>query len=303
MSSTARPSGTTRRPRSRRKPSWLLLLPALAFYLTIVIYPAFRDVGEAFTDWNGIDPGRNFVGLDNFRALFDDPILRKAIWNTAIIAIVVTIFQNGIGLLLALALHRGIKSRSALRSILFLPVVVNPIVIAYTWQFIYVTGGPIDNGLGFLHLDGLQQNWLGDPSIVLWAVLVPMVWQYIGYSMVIFLAGLEGIPTEMNEASELDGAGSFQRFRYITWPLLAPALTINAVLTMIGGLNAFTVIFALTGGGPGNATQTVTTTIFQEAFTFGHYGYGTAMACALSIVISIVALSQVTFLRNREHVA
>ena len=303
MSSTAPPSEPTRRARSKRKPSWLLLLPALGFYLTIVIYPAFRDIGEAFTDWNGIDPGRNFVGLDNFRALFHDPILRKAIWNTAIIAIVVTVFQNGIGLLLALALHRGIKSRSALRSILFLPVVVNPIVIAYTWQFIYVTGGPIDNGLGFLHLDGLQQNWLGDPSIVLWAVLVPMVWQYIGYSMVIFLAGLEGIPTEINEASELDGAGSFQRFRYVTWPLLAPALTINAVLTMIGGLNAFTVIFALTGGGPGNATQTVTTTIFQEAFTFGHYGYGTAMACALSIVISIVALSQVTFLRNREHVA
>lgn len=275
----------------------------MAFYLAIVLYPAFRDIGEAFTDWNGIDPGRNFVGLENFRALFHDPILRKAIWNTAIIAIVVTVFQNGIGLLLALALHRGIKSRSALRSILFLPVVVNPIVIAYTWQFIYVTGGPIDNALGSLHLNGLQQNWLGDPSIVLWAVLVPMVWQYIGYSMVIFLAGLEGIPTEINEASELDGAGSFRRFRYITWPLLAPALTINAVLTMIGGLNAFTVIFALTGGGPGNATQTVTTTIFQEAFTFSHYGYGTAMACALSIVISIVALSQVTFLRNREHVA
>ena len=289
--------------KARHRPSWLLLLPALGFYLVVVIYPAARDVVEAFTDWNGVDADRHFVGLDNFRALLDDPILRGAAWNTAIIALVVTVFQNGVGLLLALALHRGIKSRGVLRAILFLPVLVNPIVIAYVWQFIYVTGGPIDSTLGSLHLDGFRQNWLGDPNIVLAAVLVPMVWQYIGYSMVIFLAGLEGIPKEINEASALDGANGFRRFRHITWPLLAPALTINAVLTMIGGLNAFTVIFALTGGGPGNATQTVTTALFQEAFTFGNYGYGTAIACALSIVIVIVAFAQVGFLRRREFVA
>jgi raffinose/stachyose/melibiose transport system permease protein len=297
--------GARRRSRRRNalRPTWLLLLPALAFYVGIVIYPALRDVFEAFTDWNGIDPVQHFVGLDNFRKLADDPILHTAVRNTIIIAVVVTVMQNGLGLLAALALHNGIKSRGLLRAMLFLPVVVNPIVVAYTWQFIYVTGGPIDKVLGLLQLDSLQQNWLGDPSIVLAAALVPMVWQYIGYSMVIFLAGLEGIPPDIIEASQLDGAGSLTRFRYITWPLLAPALTINAVLTMIGGLNAFTVIFALTGGGPGNATQTVTTVLYQEAFNFGHYGYGTAMACGLSLVVAIVAFGQVKFLRGREFVA
>jgi raffinose/stachyose/melibiose transport system permease protein len=285
------------------RPPWILLLPAAAFYLAIVIYPATRDVGEAFTDWNGIASAQHFIGLANFRALWHDPNLRAAFWNTIEIAIVVTVMQNGIGLLAALGLHRGVKSRAVLRAVLFLPAVVNPVVIAYTWQFIYVTGGPLDNGLHFLHLDFVMQNWLGDPNIVLPAVLVPMVWQNIGYSMVIFLAGLEGIPAEIIEASELDGARRFRRFRHITWPLLAPALTVNAVLTMIGGLNAFTVIFALTGGGPGNSSQTVTTLVYQNAFTFNRFGYGTAMALALSIVIALIAFAQVKFLRNREFVA
>lgn len=286
-----------------QQPPWILILPGLAFFIAVVIYPAARSVVESFTDWNGINPTKHFLGFDNFRELRHDSVLRLAFWNTLKIAIVITIVQNVIGLVFALALHKRLKSRGALRALLFLPVVVNPIVIAYTWQYIYSNGGPLDTTLHHLHMDTLQRNWLGDPKIVLWAVIVPMIWQHVGYSMVIFLAGLQGVPDELIEASELDGAGRFKRFRYITWPLLAPALTIATVLTMIGGLNAFTTIFALTGGGPGDSSQTVTTLLYQEGFTYNRYGYGTAMALILSLVITVIVLVQVTLLRRREYVA
>jgi raffinose/stachyose/melibiose transport system permease protein len=274
----------------------------VAVYLVVVIYPAARDGVEAFTNWSGIGSSQKFVGLTNFRNIIHDAVLKSAVWHTVVIAVAVTIVQNGLGLLAALALHRRLKTRLILRALLFLPVVVNPIVVAYSWQFIYTSGGPLDSILHSLHLDSWRLDWIGDPRIVLPAVLVPMIWQYIGYSMVIFLAGLEGIPAEVVEASALDGANARQRFRYVTWPLLAPALTINAALTMIGGLNAFTVIYAMTDGGPGNATQTVSTLLVQDAFSYGEYGYGTAIALCLSILVTVVAFAQLKVLRRRELV-
>lgn len=299
------PARSRRRTQAKglSRPSWLLVVPAATVYALIVLYPSLRDFVEAFTNWNGIDRTHTFVGLDNFRALRDDPRLGPALWNTAIIAVVVTIFQNGLGLLAALAINSRLKTRASLRVLLFLPVVVNPIVVAYIWQFMYATGGPVDEALRVTHLEALRQNWLGDPSIALGAALAPMVWQFVGFSMVIFLAGLQGIPKEVVEASELDGAGGLRQFRHITWPLLAPALTINAVLTVIGGLNAFAVIYALTGGGPGTATETVTTVLFREAFFYGRYGYGTAMALALSIGVALVVYVQLKVLRGREFAA
>ena len=298
----SRVSKVRRRPRGSKalRPPWFLLFPAAVFYFGIILYPAGRDIYESFTNWNGISPTQHFVGFTNFVDLYRDPVIRTAVVNTVVIAVVVTVMQNGLGLLAALALHRKLKTRGVLRAIIFLPAIVNPVVIAYTWQFIYASGGPLDSTLHFLHVGFLTQDWLGNPHEALAFALVPMVWQNIGYSMIIFLAGLEGIPPSVMEAASLDGAGGGKRFWHITWPLLAPALTINAVLTVIGGLNAFTMIFALTGGGPGNATQTVTTLLFQDAFTFGRYGYGTAMACALSIVVAAVAFAQVRFLRGRE---
>jgi raffinose/stachyose/melibiose transport system permease protein len=279
------------------------VLPALLAYLVIVIYPTLRDGVEAFTNWSGIGFAQKFIGFTNFVTIWHDSELRSALWHTAVIAVVVTVVQNGVGLLVALALHQRLKTRLVLRALFFLPVVFNPIVIAYTWQFIYDNGGSLDTALQTFGLGSLQRDWLGSPNLALWSVLVAMIWQYVGYSMVIFLAGLEGIPKEVNEAALLDGAGSVPRFRYVTWPLLAPALTINAALTMIGGLNAFTVVFAMTGGGPGNATQTVTTVLFQDAFTFGRYGYGTAIALCLSVLVTVVALVQLKVLRRRELVA
>jgi raffinose/stachyose/melibiose transport system permease protein len=298
-----RRSGLLGRSRYGPRRLWLLVLPAAVFYLIVVIYPALRGAVEAFTNWNGILPAQRFIGFGNFTAMLHDPNVLISLRNIALIAVVVTIVQNGFGLLAALALHRKLKTRLILRAVLFAPVLINPLVMAYVWQYIFVYGGPLDQLLHAVHLSSLEINWLGSPTSALPVVLVPLCWQYIGYSMVIFLAGLEGVPENLIEAADLDGASGFQRFRYVTWPLLAPALTINAALTVIGGLNSFTVIYAITGGGPGNATDTITTLMFQDAFQFDRYGYGTAMALLLSVIVSVVAFVQLKVLRRRELVA
>ena len=199
-------------------------------------------------------------------------------------------------------MHTGIKSRNALRVLFFAPAVLSPVVIAFLWK--YMLNPQPDAGLnamlGFLGLDFLQQNWLGDPSVALWAVGLTVVWQFAGFSMVIFLAALQGIPRELEEAAAIDGAGRFQRFRRIVLPLIAPAMTINLTLSTIGGLKLFDQVFAITNGGPGYSTETLSTLIYKQAFVFGAYGYSTAVALVLTLLVAGLALLQVRYLQGRE---
>jgi raffinose/stachyose/melibiose transport system permease protein len=295
---------STRRPGRRRRfsvttPSWLFAAPALLVYALVVLYPAISGVFYAFTDWSGIGEDMSFVGLANFRTLLGDEQAMGSIGNTLLLTLAVVAVQNGIGLLLALGVHAKLKSRALLRVIFFAPVVVSPVMVAFLWKYIY---NP-DPSAGLNGLLGLDVNWLGDPSVALWSVAGMVVWQYAGYSMVIFLAGLEGVPKELHEAAMIDGAGTVQRFRYVTWPLLAPALTINMMLSTIGGLKLFDQIFATTNGGPGYATETLSTVLYKQAFVFGKFGYSTAIALVLALFVAAVSLVQVYYLRNREVTA
>jgi raffinose/stachyose/melibiose transport system permease protein len=295
---------STRRPGRRRRfsvttPSWLFAAPALLVYALVVLYPAISGVFYAFTDWSGIGEDMSFVGLANFRTLLGDEQAMGSIGNTLLLTLAIVAVQNGIGLLLALGVHAKLKSRALLRVIFFAPVVVSPVMVAFLWKYIY---NP-DPSAGLNGLLGLDVNWLGDPSVALWSVAGMVVWQYAGYSMVIFLAGLEGVPKELHEAAMIDGAGTVQRFRYVTWPLLAPALTINMMLSTIGGLKLFDQIFATTNGGPGYATETLSTVLYKQAFVFGKFGYSTAIALVLALFVAAVSLVQVYYLRNREVTA
>jgi raffinose/stachyose/melibiose transport system permease protein len=302
---TAKPRpAATRRPGRRRgfsitTPSWLFAAPALLVYALVVLYPAVSGVFYAFTDWSGIGEDMSFVGLANFRTLLDDEQAMGSIGNTLLLTLAIVAVQNGIGLLLALGVHAKLRSRALLRVIFFAPVVVSPVMVAFLWKYIY---NP-DPSAGLNGLLGLDVNWLGDPSVALWSVAGMVVWQYAGYSMVIFLAGLEGVPKELHEAAMIDGAGTFQRFRYVTWPLLAPALTINMMLSTIGGLKLFDQIFATTNGGPGYATETLSTVLYKQAFVFGKFGYSTAIALVLALFVAAVSLVQVYYLRSREVTA
>ncbi len=175
-------------------------------------------------------------------------------------------------------------------------------VIAFLWKYLF--NPDPDSGinalLGLVGLGFLQQDWLGNPSLALWSVGFTVVWQYAGYSMVIFLAGLQGVPRELEEAAAIDGAGRWMRFRNVILPLIAPAVTINLMLSTIGGLKLFDQVFAITNGGPGYSTETLSTLIYKQAFVFGSYGYSTAVALVLAILVAAVSLVQLKYLRSRE---
>jgi raffinose/stachyose/melibiose transport system permease protein len=284
-----------------RSSTWWFALPALAVYAFVVLVPTVRGSFYSFTDWDGLSPVQHWVGLDNFRAILDDGAAREAIKNTVLIAVAITIVQNAVGLLLALGLNTQIRSRNVLRVVLFAPAVMTPVVVAFLWQYMYSPQGAVNRAFGAVGLHGLQKEWLGDPSLALWCVAAVIVWQFAGYSMVIFLAGLQSIPTEVIEAAAVDGAGHFRRFWYVTRPMLAPALTVNLMLSIIGGLKLFDQVWVLTNGGPGTSTETLSTLIYKNAFQFGEFAYSAALALVLTVFVAVVSGAQYRILRRQEY--
>ncbi|MFD3843769.1 carbohydrate ABC transporter permease [Streptomyces sp. NPDC058642] len=275
----------------------------MVLFAFVVLVPSARGVYYAFTDWDGLDPSFSFIGLDNFTALASDDNAVQAIGHTLLIAAAITVIQNLIGLLLALGVNSAIKSRNLLRVFLFAPAVITPIVTAYLWRNLLGPDGAVNRLLGGVGLDSWQRDWLGNPDLALWAVVGVIVWQFSGYSMVIFLAGLQSVPAEIHEAASIDGAGSVRRFWSVTRPLLAPALTINLMLSVIGGLKLFDQVYALTGGGPGHATDTISTLIYKDAFTLGEFGYSIALAVVLTVLVAVISAGQYFMLARNERAA
>lgn len=286
---TARSRGGIHRGNSRL---WLFLVPAGAFYLFVVLWPSIQGAGFAFTDWDGLSPDRSFVGFDNFVRLAQDPKAAGAIGRTLLIAFTIMIVQNAIGLLLALGVNSRIKSRNVLRVALFAPAIITPVATAYLWQNLYAPDGAINSLLRTLGLGGLAQNWLGDSDVAIWSICLVVIWQFAGYSMVIFLANMQGISTEVIEASYVDGAGPFRRFWSIIRPELAPSITINLMLSIIGGLKLFDQVWVMTGGGPGGSTETMSTLLYKNAFQFGDFAYGIAIALVLTILVAALSGGQ-----------
>jgi raffinose/stachyose/melibiose transport system permease protein len=292
--------------RSRRRrttPPWWFTVPALALFTFVVLVPSARGMYYAVTDWDGLDPNFSFIGLRNFTDMLHDPDALQAVWHTLVIAVAITVIQNGIGLLLALGVNSMIKTRNFLRVLLFAPAVVTPIVTAYLWRNLLGPDGAVNSFLGAVGLGSWRQDWLGDPQLALWMIVLVIVWQFAGYSMVIFLAGLQSIPREIYEAAAIDGTGSLRRFWSVVRPLLAPAITINLMLSIIGGIKLFDQVYALTGGGPGHATDTISTLIYKDAFTLGEFGYSIALAVVLTVIVAIASAGQYAVLSRNERAA
>lgn len=292
-----------RHPVSRRahyKLAWFLL-PALAFYSFVVIYPSLRGAALSFTDWDGLSRDINFIGLDQYRRILRDSAALAGIRNTLVLAIAYTIFQNGIGLVLAKGLQSKLKSRNILRVIVFSPVVVMPVAVAYLWQFILAPSGALNAILGGVGLEGAVLDWLGSPDVVLWSIVAVLVWMYSGIAMAIFLAGLESIPPELFDAAAMDGASVWQRFRLVELPLLLPAITINSLLSLIGGLKVFDQIIIMTFGGPGSASETMSTLIYKNAFLFSDYGYSVALAVVLSLFAGVLSVLWYRYLNRKDR--
>ncbi|MCI0157552.1 sugar ABC transporter permease [Leifsonia shinshuensis] len=277
--------------------SWWWALPALVLMLIVIYATTIAGGFFAFTNWSGLG-AFDFVGLQNFVKIFQTPELIGSLWNTLILAFGFLVFTNIFGLLFALALNRTLKSRYVLRTLIFMPVVVSPIAVSYIWKFIFDYNGPLNQAMTAVGLP--KQNWLASPALAIWCVLIVMVWQNIGFVMVIYLAGLATVPIEMEEAAALDGASTFKRFRYVVLPQIQPSVAIATTLTLIQGLRVFDQVVALTGGGPAGATQTLALEVYQTAFTYQQFGFGAALALILSLLILVFSLAQQYATRDRS---
>jgi raffinose/stachyose/melibiose transport system permease protein len=283
---------TTRRRRQLRSVPFYFVIPAAVLYAFVVLWPSIQGVGFAFTDWDGLSPHKDFVGLRQFGKVFQDQAALSALGHSLELAVGITVVQNLIGLLLALGVNSRIKSRNVLRVFLFAPAVITPVAAAFIWQYMFTPEGIVNQLLGMLGLEKAQQNWFGDPHVALISIAIIVVWEYAGYSMVIFLAGLQGVPEESIEASLVDGAGPFRRFWYVVRPELAPAMTINLMLSVIASLKLFDQVQVTTGGGPGHATETLSTLIYKNVFQFSQFGYGIALALILTVCVAIISVFQ-----------
>ncbi len=284
--------------RALQVPWWFVAVP-LGLYVAVVIYPSLAGALYAFTDWSGIGAFR-WIGLANFRAVMIDDEATSSLGNTVVLALSTTLIQNLVGLSLALALNRRTRLNSVLRPLFLAPALLAPVVVGVIWQYVYAPEGALNAILSLLHLDGLRRPWLGLADTAIWSVAITVVWQFVGITMVIYIAGLQAIAPELHEAAAIDGSGALRRFRDITLPLLAPAITVNVLLPFIGGLKLFDQILVMTAGGPGYATQTVALMIYRQAFTFGAFAYSTALAVVLTVLVAVAAMIQLAVLRRRE---
>lgn len=283
---------------ARRRANWLYV-PALAVFALFTVYPLVNGFVLSLTNWNGYSPGRSFIGLDNYVRMLGDPIVGTALGNTFIYGIGSTVLQQIMGLALALALDRAIRGRSIARAIIYLPVLVSPVVMGtmYYLLFSYRYGGLNDIVVA---LGGERVAWLSDAGTAITIIVIVNSLQFVGISMVIYLAGLQSIPTVYYEASRVDGASAWQQFVGITVPLLQPAFATSIVLNLIGGLKLFDVIRVMTAGGPGYSTESMSTLISRFYFDNQSAGYASAVGVVLFLIIAVFTLGLNTLFNRRR---
>jgi len=279
--------------------TYRLVLPALILYCLFFIFPTLTGFYYSFTDWSPSRDIITFTGFANFKYIFKDEVMLLAIKNTIIYAVIVVVFKNLFGLLLAVALNTAIKSRNILRAVFFIPSIISTIVIGLVFIPILQPEGLLNRFLSMVGLESLTQYWLSDTKIVIFTIAAVSIWQWAGYHMIIYLAGLQSISADYYEAAKIDGANVIKRFRHITIPLLASSININIILSLIGGLRVFSEVYALTNGGPGNSSQVLSTYILV-LFGEGRWGLGTALNTVLFLFVAIVAIPLLHKMRKQE---
>lgn len=280
---------------------FLWVLPALVLYVIFKLVPMIGGVGLSLVRWNGIDPPQ-FIGLQNFERMFQDEILGIALWNNTQYALGTVVIKNALGLFLALLINQSLRGRGIYRTTLFMPVVMSFVVVGILWAWLYNNQfGLINNLLRSVGLGLIAPDWLGDPGSAMASLIIVDVWKWYGFHMVIYLAGLQTIPTELHDAGLVDGAGRWRRFWHITLPLLRPVVIVNVTLSLMGALNVFEIPYIMTEGGPANATNVLALHIYIQSFKFYRMGYGAALSYALFVLVSIVALIQIKLMTRRDH--
>ena len=268
--------------------AFLFIAPAFILFTVFLIVPTVSSFYYSFTSWDGINPNIKFIGFDNYKEIFTSARFGNALKNTALLTVVISICENALALGLALLVDNVIKGKNLFRAIFYLPVILSGIVSGFIWKIMYSYNfGPVNKVLDMIGLGALKQDWLGNADIAIWAVAVVMIWKGAGYYMIIYLAALQGVPQDVQEAATIDGASALQRFRFIT-------------LSLINGLKVFDQIAVMTDGGPGFATETIVYLLYKSGFGEGRQGYGTAVGVVLLVIILVLNNIQSAILRKRE---
>ncbi|MDR2192419.1 MAG: sugar ABC transporter permease [Endomicrobium sp.] len=275
--------------------NFCFIIPALVLFLIFSLYPILRTFQLSFFQWNGIDKDMLWVGFAQYKhILFNNPAFWKSMLNAGYITILALTLQNGLALLLALLVNKNIKGENIYRTIFFLPPVLSGVVVGLIWKFVYDGNFGILNywltSLGFTNFADFA--WLSEIKTALSSVAVVHMWKGFGYGFIILLAGLQTIPVDLYEAAEVDGADAWQQFKNITFPLLIPIITIVMILTILGSMQVFDLIYSMTRGGPAGHTHVPITKIY-EYMSNGEFGYSTAMAVIFGIVLLVVSFAQI----------
>ena len=306
---TRQRSAALRAPRTRTANAWrdagvitAFLAPALLVYAIFVLYPIVQSVGYSLYQWSGIAPGFTFVGFGNYQEILRTPIFWKALGNNLILVVASIVIQLPLALAVALLLSTKLRGLRFFRTVYLFPLLMSTVAIALLWTFIYNPNlGLLNALLDALKLRGFQRGWLGDEATALWSVIGVISWHFVPFYMVLFLAGLANIPPELYEAARLDGAGNWGVFQHVTLPLMRGVIRTGAILSLIGSLKYFDLIWVMTGGGPNGATELMATYMYKQAFDQYRMGYASAVAVVLFLIAFLISSAVLTVDQRRTE--
>lgn len=280
----------------------VFLLPAAALYSLLVIYPVIQAAHHGFYKWNGLGPLTNFVGLDNYIRILKDDIFQQAISHNVVFIGLSLITQLPLALFCAILVGRHLRGRAFFRMIYFLPFVLSEVVTGLIWSFIYhPRAGLLNSILKIIVPTWDPPSWLGTPNLlVLFCIFIVVTWKYFGYHMILYVAGLQNIPAEVEEAAQIDGASSWQVIRHIIVPLLGPTIRLTIYLSVLGSLQIFDLIWVMTQGGPANSSNTMATYMYQFGFLRTQLGYGSSISVIMFIICFSFSLIYQRRVMNRD---
>ncbi|WP_286138250.1 sugar ABC transporter permease [Bacillus sp. AFS055030] len=273
--------------------------PAFLVFAALVLIPFLMGLYYSFTNWNGVVGNIQYVGFDNYKYIFtQDADFKRSFIITTKYTFFAVILTNLIGFGLALLVTKGLKTRNILRTIFFLPNLIGGLLLGFIWQFIFNKG--LTSLGAALGIDSLMQSLLGTANGAFWAIIIVAIWQGAGYIMIIYVAALQGVPQELIEAAQVDGADRFTTLRKIIIPMVAPAVTVCLFLTISWSFKVFDQNLSLTGGGPFKSTEMLALNIYTEAFVNNRYGLGEAKAIVFFVVVAAISILQVYITKKRE---
>jgi raffinose/stachyose/melibiose transport system permease protein len=281
----------------------IFLLPAFFFFFVFQVYPILESAYYSLFNWTGFGPATKFIGLDNYQQILSDEIFRKALTNALLLVFLSLVIQLPAALALAIMVGRDLPGRAVFRTIFFMPYVISEVITGIMWLNLFNA----DPSKGFINavitlIPGVEpQAWLGDMKLVFPCLFVVLTWKFFGLHMLLFLAGLQGIPVEVEEAARIDGANSWQLIRHITIPMLRNTIQTSAYLSVLGSIQQFILVWVMTQGGPSSASEMLATYLYRFSFKRFWLGYGSAVALVMLVIALTFSITYNYFMRPQEY--